>query len=343
LESIDIALIGVGQWGYNYLATLATMEQAKVRWCCDSNPNLAPVLDNLYPQVRFTTLIDDVLEDNKVIGVVVATPPQTHYSISKVAIDAGKNILVEKPFTLNYCEADELVALARSRQLTLMAGHIMEYHPAISWIKNMMAAGELGRILYLYFQRVNLGNSRHKVNVLWDLAIHDFSIIRYLLDVEPLQISTHGACHLYSDVSDVIFVTMKFPDNLIAQIHVSSINPLKSRTLAIVGEKKTLIFDDLKSIQQIQLYNRGIDDLLDHKKDPDHRHFAPFNDKPIPVVTNYTKPLRIQCEHFLECIRNGKEPVSGAMDILEVTRMAEIAQRSLECHGMPLAYSRIRN
>ena len=341
MKSIDIALIGVGQWGYNYLTTLVAMDQANVRWCCDTNPDLLPTLSKNYPNIRFTTTIYNVLEDKNVTGIVIVTPPHTHYSIAKMAIESGKHILMEKPFTLTYDEAEELIDLAISKHTILMAGHIMEYHPAISLMKHMMVHEQLGRILYVEFQRVNLRPSLHQINVLWDLAIHDFGIMRYLFDANPVQISAIGSYFAQPNSSGVAFITVRFPDNTLSHVYVSSIHPVKRRSITMIGEKKTVTFDDLKPVGQIKTYSMEMIQPPNHKQSLNGRTCSPQEDSTTTITINNAKPLKIQCEHFLECMLYDKEPLTGAKDILAVTRMVETAQRSLNSRGAFLDYPSI--
>jgi len=326
LECIGMGLIGAGRWGRNYLRVLTAMEQVELRWCCDADPDLAPFMGRVYPRVRLTRSSEDVLNDTGVTGVVIATPPATHYPLAKAALSASKHVLLEKPFTLTYAQAEELVGMAKTRKLVLMAGHIMEYHPVINWIRDYITAGKLGRPLYFHFRRTNYSRARAGVNALWDLAIHDLSILRYLLDLLPLSISADGACFLERGVHDVVRVTLRFPENTLAQINAIWLHPVGAQTMTVIGEKKTLVFDDLETGDKLRIYDRGISGKVEGDRSFAYRVLIPSIEP--------AEPLRNQCMHFLRCIQRGEEPITGARDILWVMKVAETAQESLAVNAI---------
>jgi len=327
LETIGMGLIGAGRWGRNYLRVLTALEEVELRWCCDTDPDRAALVGRLYPRVRYTRSSEEVLKDADVMAVVIATPPATHYPLAKEALSASKHVLVEKPFALSYSQAKELVDMARARGLVLMAGHIMEYHPVVNWVRGYIAAGELGKPRYLHFRRTNYGRSLAGVSVLWDLVVHDLSILRFLLDVEPLMIRAEGVSFLDRGVHDVVGLTLWLPENTLAQVDAMWLHPVGAQTMTVIGEKRTLVFDDLRAGDKLRIYDRGLLGKLRGHRPPAYR-----GDVWIPYIEP-REPLQNQCEHFLRCVRRGEEPITGARDILWVMQVAEAAQRSLDLAG----------
>ncbi|MCW3489272.1 Gfo/Idh/MocA family protein [Dethiobacter alkaliphilus] len=338
-EHVNIALIGAGYWGQNYLRVFNQLPGARLKWCCDTNQRRLAELAAAYPTVRFCTEVQKVLQDPDVDAVVIASPPTSHYCLGREALAAGKHLLLEKPFAFSVNEVNKLWADAENSGLTLMAAHIMEYNPAVQKIKQYLQEKKFGELYYLYFSRSNLGVVRSDVNVVWDLAVHDLSVIRYLLEANPVQVSATGVGYLQPGISDVVFITLIFPGNILGQIHASWLEACKTRQGVLVGDRQTIIFDDLQPRDKIRIYNRCISPQ--HAPGPGNEsayRFVPtYGDIILPAVAD-AEPLRAQCLHFLECITDKKLPLTGKKDTLWVTKVAELAQQSLDAGGEPLKF-----
>lgn len=333
---IGFGVVGCGNWGQNYARILCRIQGACLVACCDADPARLQSMRELYPEVNITEDYRLVLLTPELEAVVIATPPGSHYTLAREALERGKHVLVEKPATLSYRETAELFSLAGERGLVAMVGHILEYHPAIRRIKAYLEAGEVGRVLYLDLARTNLGRVRSDVSVLWDLAVHDLSVLRLLLGRAPKTVTAHGASYLQPGIPDAVFLTLSFPDGVLAQIHVSWLNPRKCRQMVIVGDRKMLTFDDLESAEKIRVYDRGID-YYEGRPFNDFGEFQVsyrFGDVYIPAVS-MKEPLREQCLHFLDCIAGRSTPLTGAEDALWVARALELAQRSLDSGSHP--------
>lgn len=334
---MQLAVIGAGRWGQNYLRVLSSLPGCQVRWCADSNPQRLRVLRERYPQVGFTADWDTVLSDRQVQAVVIATPPATHFPLALACLQHGKHVLVEKPCCLDQAGVRTLGGLAEHERRVFMVGHVMEFNPALQWLKQYLRQGELGRLLYLHCTRTNLGVVRQDVNVLWDLAVHDLSILRFLLEAEPESVSAQGACYLQAGVQDVVFLTIWFPGNVLAQVHVSWLSPLKDRRVTLVGDRRMAVFDDVAQQEKVKIYDRGMRALCEDGEEGSgsYRLVPRYGDIYLPAVEE-REPLVGQCQHFLDCIREEKEPLTGWQDALWVTRLAEAAEQSLRDHGSPV-------
>lgn len=331
-----VGVVGCGTWGQNYVRILCQIQGVHLVACCDTDPARLRSVREHFGEVDVTDNYASMLQNPGLVAVVIATPPGSHYALAREALERGKHVLIEKPATLSYRETAELFALARERGLTAMAGHILEYHPAILSVKEYLEGGQVGRVLYVDLTRTNLGRVRSDVSVLWDLAVHDLSVLRFLLDRHPESVAAHGAPYLQSGIPDVVFLTLRFPDGVLAQIHVSWLNPRKCRQMVIVGDRKMLTFDDLEPDEKIRVYDRGID-YYEGRPFTDFGEFQVsyrFGDVHIPSVV-MKEPLREQCVHFLDCVEGRGIPRTGAEDALWVARALELAQMSLNSGGHP--------
>jgi predicted dehydrogenase len=275
-----------------------------------------------------------MLEKKDIDAIVVVTPAVLHYKQVRDALEAGKHVFVEKPMSLSVREAAELEDLARTRKLTLMVGHLLIYHPAVNKLKSLISDGELGEVYYLYAQRVNLGKVREDENALWSFAPHDISVVLYLIGEEPEVVTATGECYLQKGIEDVVFLTMKFPGRQMAQIQLSWLDPHKERKLTVVGSKKMAVFDDVQASEKIRIYDKGVD------KPPEYGSYGEYltlrdGDILIPRI-KMQEPLRLECEHFIECVRTGKRPVTDAKSGVGVVRILEAAQQSLDKGGVPV-------
>ncbi|HSH00669.1 MAG TPA: Gfo/Idh/MocA family oxidoreductase, partial [candidate division Zixibacteria bacterium] len=279
----------------------------------------------------------DLLNDESIGAIVIGTPPSSHYELGRKAIEAGKDIFVEKPLALSVADGEALVAEADKRGRIVMVGHIMVYHPAVLYLKQLIDSGELGEIYYMYASRVNLGKVRSIENAWWSFAPHDISIILFLLNATPVRVTATGSAYLQKGIEDVVFSTLHFADGKMANIHVSWLDPHKDRKLTVVGSKKMVVFNDTEAAEKIRIYDKGAD-----KKD-EYASYAEYltlrtGDIVIPRVPG-GEPLADECRHFLSCIDSRKAPRSDGHEALRTLKVLNAAQQSLEGNGAPIEIS----
>lgn len=330
---VRVAVVGCGYWGPNLARNFHEIAEAELTACCDLDPRALSKMRLLYPTARVTDDFESICEDPRVDAVAIATPARTHYALAKVALESGKHVLVEKPLTLSSQEAQELIALAQRHERVLMVGHVFQYNPAVRYIKQLISEGKLGDLYYLYSTRVNLGRVQSDINVLWSIAPHDISILLYLLESEPEWVSARGATYLTDGIEDVVFVDLRFPGGILAHVHVSWLDPSKVRRMTIVGSKQMVIYDDVADEGKVKLYEKGV-----YRKD--EPGFGEFQYRvhsgtiTIPRL-DLVEPLRLECQHFVECIREGRRPETDGVNGLQVVRILEAAQASLDQGGRP--------
>ncbi len=330
-----LALIGAGAWGRNLLRNLAHLRNADLVMCCDTNHDRCKMTVNGFRGVQTCFEPDQVRDSPDVDAVVIATPAVTHFDLASRAMACGKDVFVEKPMTLSLADAESLVQTADREGRVLMVGHLLEYHPAVNKMKELLQSGEIGDPYYLYSERVNLGRIRSDENALWSFAPHDVSIILYLLGEEPLQVAARGAAYIQPGIEDVAFMWMLFPGNKLAQVHVSWLDPHKIRRTTLVGSKKMVVFDDMQTAEKIRIYNKGVEhngQFANYADAPTLR----FGEVTVPVL-KMVEPLRLECEHFVECVETRSTPRSNGLDGLRVVRVLEAAQRSLGSGGVPVS------
>jgi len=338
-KPIEIGQIGLGAWGKNLLRNFSSLNQCRVRMACDLDDAQCAAASEIFRGIVLTTKYEDILNDDKIEAVVIATPPAFHYKMAIQALEAGKDIFVEKPLVLNLDEGKKLVEEAEKREKILMVGHIMEYHPASLFLKKYVEDGVLGEIYYLYSSRINLGKVRDIENSLWSFAPHDISLIMFLLDKYPTQVTATGSAYLQKNIDDVCFMTMHFDDKTMAHVHVSWLDPHKERKLTIVGSKKMVVFDDTRTAEKIWLYDKGVDTKLDYSTYGEYLNLR-VGDITLPRIPG-GEPLRMECQHFLECVRKRSRPRSDGYDGLRVLSVLQAAQNSLEVGGTPVEVTKI--
>ena len=330
-DKINLAVVGSGYWGPNLIRNIAGLPDATLHTICDLNPKALQTAAERYPGVRTTPNFSDVLADSEIQGIVLATPAHLHAEMGRQALEAGKHLMVEKPLALRAVDAKALVDLAAAKHLRLMVGHVFEYNPAVIALRDLVQRGELGKVLYLYSARLNLGIVRDDLNAMWNLAPHDFSIINYVLGKTPIKVTARGFRLLGRKLEDVAFVTLEYADGEVAHVHVSWLDPGKVRSLTVVGESKMAVYDDVSDVR-LKIYDKGV------MPDSLPNDFGEFKlitrggDILIPKLDT-TEPLRAECAHFVECIRTGKTPTSDGVDGYRVVQMLEAAQRSMENDG----------
>jgi predicted dehydrogenase len=335
--TVRLAQVGLGYWGPNLARNLALVEGGELAMLCDADKGRLERMARQLPGPRLVTDFADVLADDTIDAVVIATPVDTHFTLAKAALEAGKHILVEKPLATTSADCEALIALADERDLRLMVGHVFVYNPAVRRVKELIDSGELGEVYYVYSQRLNLGQVRHDVNALWNFAPHDISILCDWLDAEPTEVTARGFSYVQPGIEDVVFMTMAFPGGVGANVHISWLDPLKIRRMTVVGSEKMVVYDDVSADAKITVYDRGVTKLLVDKSEASlgsYRTFGEFQlllragDVLIPKLV-FTEPLKIECQHFVDCIRTGETPRSDGRAGLRVVRTLEAAQRSM--------------
>ena len=334
-QSPGIGVIGCGYWGPNLIRNFGQIASSGALAAADVNQDRLAHMKSLYPSLRTTVDYKELLADDTIQALAIATPPKTHFEIAMDALEAGKHVFVEKPLATatNQCEA--LVATAEKNKLTLMVGHTFVYTAAVNKIKEVIESGELGDVYYINTARVNLGIFQDDINVVWDLAPHDVSILNYILDRNPEEVTAHGHSYIRPDVEDVAFLTIKYPGSVMAHIHVSWLNPNKIRTTTVVGSKKMLVYDDVSSLEKIRIYDKGVTVQPHYDTFGEFQLSYRFGDIFIPKLDD-SEPLKVACQHFLDCIRDQRTPRSSAKHGLDVVRVIEASNESLASGGVAI-------
>jgi predicted dehydrogenase len=330
----NLAIAGIGAWGKNLLRNFYNLARDHLVLVCDQDEEKLAYAKANYFGLETTSNYKDVLKRDDIEAVVLATPPALHFDMAMSAIEAGKDVFVEKPLVLSVAEGEKLVETADKANRILMVGYIMLYHPATIYLKSLIDAGELGKVYYLYSSRVNLGKVRDIENALWSFAPHDISMILYLLDKDPVRVSATGSAYLQPGIEDVAFTTLHFGDGTMAHIHVSWLDPHKDRKLVVVGSKKMAVFDDTQAAEKIRLYDKGVDTKQDYETYGEYLSVR-TGDILIPQVKSI-EPLAEECRHFLHCIEKRERPQTDGAEGLRVLRILEAAQKSLEAGGAPV-------
>lgn len=335
-NKIGVAVVGAAGWGSNVVRAFSQVPGAHLEWVCDLNPDVLARVGAQHPGCALTKSFEDTLRDGTVAAIAIAVDPVNHHRLAMQALAAGKHVLVEKPLTLSAAQSLELCELAAREGRVLMVGHLLLYHPAVLRARAAIDSGELGDILYMYSQRVNLGIVRENENAWWSLAPHDIAVAMYLLGGDPVSVSATGATYLQRErgVEDIAFAALRFSGGQMAHIHVSWLDPHKRRSLTVVGQKRMLTFDDTAPDERVKIYDKSAVPL------PGHTSYAEgvavrSGDVWSPAVP-VREPLVAECEHFLECIRSGAKPRSDGRQGLMVVRVLEAGQRSLRAGGAPV-------
>ena len=323
-----VGLAGLGHWGPNLARNFD--ELADLAWICEVSEPLRERFSARYPSARATREFGEMLADPELDAVVVATPVPTHYALAKEALMAGKHVLVEKPPAMRGSEMDELCALAFERDLVLMPGHLLLYHPGIRKVKEFVDSGELGDVLCVYGNRQNLGKIRRDENALWSLGVHDLSVVLYLIDEEPSEVWAHGNAFLTPGVEDVVFCYLRFPSGKIAHMHLSWLDPHKMRKITVVGKEKMVVFDDMELERKVTIYEKAPEQPAETYGEWRTRTGDIFS----PKVPN-DEPLRLECQHFLGLLAGEGDPFQAARDGLHVVRTLEQLQESLDAVAAP--------
>ena len=322
---LRVAVAGLGYWGPNVARNVARLSDAELTWCCDaSEANRARVAEQ-FPGVRFTGDLDEILADESVDAVALATPVPSHAPLALRVLEAGKHCFVEKPMAQSAADAEAVVAAAEANDRVLMVGHLLEYHPGVMKLKELIDGGELGRILYIYGNRLNLGKLRADENALWSLGAHDVSVLLRLAGEEPYEVEARGESYMREGIEDVVFCFLRFPSGLAAHLHLSWMDPHKERRFTVVGESRMATFDDMALEGKITVYDKGFDEQTNSYGE----YITRSGDIWSPRISNI-EPLRTEIQHFVECVRTGRTPISDGLAGLRVVRVLEALQQSLD-------------
>lgn len=328
-----IAVIGCGYWGMNYVRIFNELTDSRIVAVCEQSPERLKEVARRFPNVYLTTHIDTVASRPDVRAVVVCTEATSHYNIARRLLSAGKHLLVEKPLTTTSTDAQKLIELADSHSVTLMVGHTFIFNAGVRKVKEYVKQ-DGGRVYYLYARRTNLGPIRRDVNALWDLAPHDIAIFNYLLDSSPEWVSAVGGKVLGNCRDDVGFVSLGYPGNILAHVHVSWADPDKAREVVVVKSDRRILFNDLNGVEQVRVFEKGVSPVEEEPLNYGEFRFQIRDGDIISPRIEPAEPLKNQCRHFLECVRTGKRPVSNGVDGRDVVRVLEAINRSMECKGL---------
>ena len=327
-EVVSVAVIGCGYWGPNIIRNLHQLHEAHLVSVCDLREDRLEYVKGHFPDVEVTKDVDSLLARTDIDAFVVTTPAHNHFSLTKLALESDKHVLVEKPLAQTSAECKELIDLAESNGKTLMVGHTFLYNAAVRKLKEFVAGSELGDIYYLYSSRLNLGRIRNDINAMWNFAPHDVSIILYLLDQKPVKVSAKGQSYIQPGIEDVVFMHLDFEDGVKAMIHISWLDPNKVRRMTVVGSKKMVVYDDVSQDAKIVVYDKGIDKVNISDSLGEFENFGEFQLRLraghmyVPDI-DFVEPLKVECSHFIDCVVNQKKPLSDGEEGLQVVAILE--------------------
>ena len=333
MSRLRVGVIGAGAWGKNHVRTVATLADAELAAVCDADPKTRERLTRQYPAAHITGEVADLV--GRVDAVVIASPAATHARVALQCVEAGKPCLVEKPFALSTADADAVARAAAARDVPVLAGHLLVFHPAVERLRTLVQGGDLGRIYYLYGLRVNLGQVRADENALWSFGPHDVSVALYLLGEAPVRVAAHGKSYLQPKVEDVVFLTMEFGSGVLAHVQLSWLDPHKERKLTVVGATKMVVFDDMEAREKLRIYDKGVE------RPPEYASYGEAlsireGDIFIPKIPN-VEPLAAELGHFVRVARRTEPPRAAAADGVAVVKVLDAATRSLHAGGAPIA------
>ncbi len=320
-------MVGLGYWGPNLARNFDALPGCELTWCCDGDRSIRQRLSQVFGGARFTDSLDDVLADPDLDAVVLATPVPSHAELAIRVLEAGKHCFVEKPLARSAHDAQRVLDAAARAQRIVMVGHLLEYHPGVRKLKEVLDSGELGEIHYIYSNRLNLGQLRADENALWSLGAHDVSVLLLLAGEEPYEVSARGESYMRDGIEDVVFGFLRFPSGLAAHLHLSWLDPHKERRFTVVGSRRMATFDDMALERKLTIYDKGFDEAADSYGE----YITRSGDVTSPRIAN-AEPLRLECQHFIECVRDGRVPVSDGHSGLRVVRVLEKLQGELERH-----------
>ena len=332
---VTIGQIGIGTWGQNHTRIFSSINNCCLKICCDKNKEMLSKIKPCYSQqIRFTRDFKEILNDKDIEGVVITTPSVFHARLAIESFSRGKHVFVEKPMALNVRDGKRMLEAAHKYKRILMVGHLLLYHSAILKLKEYIDRGELGEVYYMYSTRVNLGQVRIEENALWSLTAHDISVALFLLEDKPVEVTAKGDSYLRKGIEDIVFVTVRFKNGILVHIHASWLDPHKMRKFTVVGSKKMAVFDDMESTEKIRIYDKGFDR---QKITGGYETFLTLREGDIYIPkVNMIEPLKVECQHFLDCITQNSNPLTDGKSGFEVLKVLTAAQKSLETGGKPV-------
>ena len=334
VTATTIGVIGCGYWGPNLLRNFAENEDSQLRWICDLDERRLAAMGRRYPAARTTTDYQELIADPELDAVSVVTPVATHYQIAREALLAGKHVLVEKPLTATAFEAEELIEIASRNRRTLMVDHTFVYTGAVRKMKEILDSGELGDLLYFDSVRINLGLFQRDINVLWDLAPHDLSILDYLIERQPVGVSALGSCHIEPDIENIAYLVMKFPDDFIAHFHFNWLAPVKIRRTLIAGARKMILYDDIEPTEKVRIYDKGVTANRIEDREADYQTLVSYRTGDVWAPRlDATEALRYVVAEFVNSVRTSRTPLTDGRAGLRVVRILEAAQESIKQGG----------
>jgi predicted dehydrogenase len=323
VSEVSLAVVGLGYWGPNIARNVAATAGARLAWCCDDDAGALARAASSFPGVGVTSSLDELLADDGLDGVLLATPVRTHAELAGRVLSAGKHCFVEKPLATSVADAQAVLDAAGGR--VLMVGHLLEYHPGVRALAELIEAGELGEVRYLYSHRLNLGQLRTDENALWSLGAHDVAVILDLVGEEPVELDARGECYVQPGIEDVVFAFMRFRSGIVAHLHLSWLDPHKERRLTVVGSRRMATFDDMEIERKLTVYDKGFDERADSWGEYIARSGASMSPR-----LAASEPLRLEVEHFVRCIERGEAPRSDGASGLRVVRVLAGLQAQLE-------------
>jgi predicted dehydrogenase len=341
-RQIKVGVVGCGYWGPNLIRNFRALSDCNLKVMCDLNQDRLKHLHALYPEVEGITDFNHMLNGAGLDAVVIATAVRFHYSMAKASLLAGKHTFIEKPMAASAKECEELVAIAQKNGLVLMIGHTFLYSPAVRKIKELVEWGDLGEIRYICARRLNLGLYQKDINVAWDLAPHDISIILHVMEENPTNVSCRGSAHVTPGIEDVTSMWLNFSNDRSAMIHSSWLDPRKTREMTIVGSKRMIVYDDVAAIEKIKIYDARVERPPHYDTFGDFHYSYHYGDMHVPYLKQ-EEPLKSECQHFLDCIKEGIAPLTDGKRGLELVRILEASSQSLKQGGSPVVLGSTKN
>lgn len=332
IRQLNIAVAGCGYWGPNLIRNFMALKGCRVKTACDFKETRLKYIKQLYPEVETTLKFEDLINDTEINAVCIATPVCTHFELAKKSLEAGKHTFVEKPLSSNVIQCQKLINIAERKKLILMTGHTFIYSAPVKKIKDIYESGDIGDMLYVSSQRMNLGLFQKDINAAWDLAPHDISIIQYVMGEDVVSVNCQGEAHINPGVEDVTNLSLKYTGNTFATIQNSWLDPNKVRRMTFVGTKRMILYDDNEPLEKIKIYDKRVEVPPHYDTFGEFHYSYHYGDMYAPYLKQI-EPLKIQCEHFIYCINCGQEPNSSGNDGLEVVRILSAASKSLKRGG----------
>jgi predicted dehydrogenase len=329
---LNIGVVGCGYWGPNLIRNFRQSPDCNLKVLCDASESRLSHMRRLYPELATTQKFEDLLSNSELDAVVIATPLRFHYTMAKAALNAGKHVFIEKPMARTEAEAAELVSLAERQGLVLMVGHTFLFSPAVRRMKEIISAGDIGELQYISARRLNLGLFQKDINVAWDLAPHDISIVLHLLDELPLSVSCQGSSHVTRGIEDVTMMHLNFRKNRCAFVHNSWLDPKKVRQMTVVGSQRMIVYDDTEPLEKLKIYDARVEVPPHYDTFAEFTYSYHYGDSYVPYIKQ-DEPLKLECQHFLQCIAEGSVPITNGRLGLEVVKILEASSESLRQQG----------